>query len=158
MCQSHIFSGWNFEKNQKSKTLRQIPSKTFILHHFEKQILTWWKFAKKKTLSWTLASYGVNEMKAISHLWHCWISSSFLAICESFIELLDFQDIIQPPSNFMATMWQQPHMHDFTYSCSCFAQKFECSATEPQKNQYLCSAARSWICTRCHFETMPIIY
>ncbi len=72
MCQSHIFSGWNFEKNWKNKTL-----------------------------SWILASYGVNE----SHL-------SFVALLDQFkfsgnlwvIELLDFQDMYHNPHQ---TSWQQ---------------------------------------------------
>jgi hypothetical protein len=141
MCQSHIFSGWNFEKSQKNK--KNIASDTFKNTYFA----PFWKqnpdlvknCQDKKPLSWTF-----------SQLWHQWKPSLIRGIVGSVQVFWQFVShwVVGFPGHYTTphqTSWPQcgnNHMHAFTYSCSCFAQEFECPATEPQKNQILCSASK----------------
>lgn len=154
MCQSHIFSGWNFEKKSQ-KIKKNIASDTFKNTYFA----PFWKtnpdLVKMCQDKKPLASYGIDE----SHL-------SFVALLDQFkfsgdlwvIELLDFQDIIQPPiklhgHNVATTTCMILHTHAVVLHKS-----LNVLLQNPKKTKFYVQQARSWICTRCHFETMEIIY
>jgi hypothetical protein len=129
MCQSHIFSGWNFEKkSQKNK--KNIASDTFKNTYFA----PFWKTNPDLVKI-------CQDKKTFSQLWHRWKPSLICGIVGSVQVFWRFVShwVVGFPGHYTTphqTSWPQcgnNHMHDFTYSCSCFAQEFECSATEPQK-------------------------
>jgi len=101
-----------------------------------------------KNKSWP--GENVPRQKTFSQLWHRWKPSLICGIVGSVQVFWQFVShwVVGFPGHYTTphqTSWPQcgnNHMHDFTYSCSCFAQEFECSATEPQKNQILCSASK----------------